>query len=113
MNDETVGALNRITRQYYERAALGFGATHEAPRPGWRQIAETIEPALARLSAVSVLDVGCGNGRFARFLHNHWSRPFSYVGLDSSPVLVALASAETSDLEAASCECFDFVEQSL
>jgi tRNA (uracil-5-)-methyltransferase TRM9 len=113
MNGETVGALNRITRRYYDRTALGFAATHEAPRPGWRQIAETLELTLARLSVVSVLDIGCGNGRFARFLRNHWSRPFSYVGLDSSPVLVGIAAAETADLDAASCECFDFVEQSL
>lgn len=113
MNPETVAALNRITRRFYDKSAYGFAVTHEAPRPGWRQVLEAVAPAWNGLPELSVLDVGCGNGRFGRFCRDFFKRPIRYYGLDASPALVELAAAGLSDLEAVTCAPFDFVEDSL
>lgn len=113
MNTETVAALNRITRRFYDKSAYGFAVTHEAPRPGWGKVLDTLAPSMKILPDLSVLDVGCGNGRFARFFKDYCKRPFSYLGLDASPALIELAAADVADIEGATCAPFDFVEDSL
>jgi tRNA (uracil-5-)-methyltransferase TRM9 len=111
MNVETAGTLNRITRRFYDDSALGFAATHEAPRPGWGRVLNTL--AIRDAPELSVLDIGCGNGRFARFIQRHAQRAFCYLGVDASPALVNFARAETAGLADATCTVFDFVEHSL
>jgi SAM-dependent methyltransferase len=44
-----------------------------------------------------VLDVGCGNGRFARALEE-LARPVCYVGVDGDKTLLALAAQQTAGL---------------
>jgi len=39
-----------------------------------------------------VLDVGCGNGRFGRFLGKHHAVPITYHGIDNNPTLLERAS---------------------
>jgi SAM-dependent methyltransferase len=42
----------------------------------------------------SILDVGCGHGRFLRFLRKRLDGPFAYLGIDSSrPLLRRIESA--------------------
>lgn len=113
MNTETVGTLNRITRRFYDNSAYGFAVTHEASRPGWGQVLDTLAPSIKNLPDLSVLDIGCGNGRFAHFFQNYFKRPFSYLGLDASPTLIEFAAAQVADIEGATCVLFDFVENSL
>jgi SAM-dependent methyltransferase len=45
-----------------------------------------------------VLDVGCGNARFGRFLAKHLGRAVTYHGIDSSPALLARATEDLSGL---------------
>jgi tRNA (uracil-5-)-methyltransferase TRM9 len=111
MNVETVGALNRITRRFYDASALGFAVTHEAPRPGWERVLNAL--AIRDAPELSVLDIGCGNGRLARFIQRHAQRPFRYLGVDASPALVNFARAETGGIAGAACAVLDFVEHPL
>jgi tRNA (uracil-5-)-methyltransferase TRM9 len=113
MNTETVETLNRITRRFYDNSAYGFAVAHEAPRPGWGRVLDTLAPSIENLPDLSVLDLGCGNGRFAHFFRDYFKRPFSYLGLDASPTLVEFAAARVADIEGAICELFDFVEDPL
>jgi len=89
VNDATARALNRINRRFYTEQADAFSATREAPWPGWLRLAEKID-ASELPAAPAVLDVGCGNGRFGRFLAGR-APALRYTGVDSSDELLRRA----------------------
>jgi len=97
LRPETAAALNRINLDFYDRQAAAFSATREAPWPGWRRVAEVVEESRQVAAArPSVLDLGCGNGRLARFLEERWRDRFGYLGIDVSRSLLDLAAARRS-----------------
>lgn len=81
MNLETIHLLNEINRRFYEEKAHEHDSTRHGPWPGWLRL---LPPLRERTTRPSVLDVGCGNGRFARFLADELGLPFLYVGVDLS-----------------------------
>ncbi len=88
---ETRRRLNAINRSFYEVAAEDFDQTRTAAWPGWEHL-------LPHLSLpLTVLDAGCGNGRFGVFLHERLhptpSTPLNYTGLDASAPLLERARA--------------------
>ncbi|MDY7095314.1 MAG: class I SAM-dependent methyltransferase [Acidobacteriota bacterium] len=93
MDRRTQLALNRINARFYQRQAEHFSATRSRPWPGWRTLLERWwlpEPPIAE---ASVLDVGCGNGRFVEAVGQSLagsSEPldWSYRGLDASTELL-------------------------
>lgn len=110
MNDETVRVLNDINRRFYREHAAEFSATRAEPWPGWTPLIAL----LAQLGLdrdLSVLDLGCGNGRFARFLRVALApREFRYVGIDASPELLKQAGEGAPDTRDFTWICGDFVE---
>ncbi len=104
MNWDTQVVLNGINRQFYRERASEFSATRERPWRGWEELEER---CFARLPvAPTVLDVGCGNGRFARFLG---ARAERYVGLDQSPLALAEARRRVGESETRRFLEHDFV----
>ena len=94
MDEHTVKRLNQINREFYQITAENFDATRGRPWPGWDNL-------LAYLHApLTVLDVGCGNGRFGLFLHDHFSTTLTYHGVDSNPALLEKAQIALSDIDA-------------
>lgn len=72
---DTKVQLNKLTTEFYEITASSFSETRTAPWSGWRQIRELIEQQLMNRGSkdptphpLSLLDIGCGNLRFERFL---------------------------------------------
>lgn len=90
MDAQTIAALADLNRRFYERHAAAFDATRERPWPGWLRVLESVRSADTPLT---VLDVGCGNGRFAAFLADRLPRPLRYLGVDASAPLLAAAAA--------------------
>ena len=90
MNPKTQQALSAVNRDFYEAVADEFSATRRDPWPGWERVLARIEE-LEPPSPLEVLDLGCGNGRFASFLCDRWRGDFSYLGVDSSPSLLRIA----------------------
>lgn len=89
LNDETVAALAAVNRRFYRERASEFNATRERPWSGWSELFDRIGPELPERP--SVLDVGCGNGRFARFLERVLPHGFTYCGVDESALGLSLA----------------------
>ncbi|MCA9887165.1 MAG: class I SAM-dependent methyltransferase [Anaerolineae bacterium] len=85
MDAPTTARLNAINREFYETTATEFDATRGKAWPGW----EALLPYLP--DDLSVLDVGCGNGRFAIFLAEQGRGPFRYHGMDNNPALLDYA----------------------
>lgn len=89
MNAKTRQALIDINRAFYAGVADAFSDSRRDPWPGWQRALSHLKQPCDE--PISVLDVGCGNGRFATFLENELGRRFRYLGLDSSSSLLARA----------------------
>lgn len=98
MDRQTSRALCAINRDFYRRHAAQFSRSRQAPWNGWNRVLRRMQEHGAGAAPWSLLDVGCGNGRLARFCAHHAGRPFTYVGVDSSPELLQLAHAALSEL---------------
>lgn len=75
-----------INRTFYARFHAAFDETRTRPWPGWRRVA-------ARTSPRTVLDLGCGNGRWADFLAANAPSAETYEGWDDCPPLLERAGA--------------------
>ncbi|MEM8998544.1 MAG: class I SAM-dependent methyltransferase [Acidobacteriota bacterium] len=93
MDDRTRRALHDLSRRFYEESAESFDSTRQHPWPGWRQIAPKLAAIEGRGSdhPLRILDAGCGNGRFGRFLAAATGRGLDYTGVDSSTGLIDAA----------------------
>ncbi len=93
MDAATISRLNAINREFYRITADSFDQTRGAAWPGWKRSVPYLHFPL------SVLDVGCGNGRFALFLHSiaPADAGFHYTGLDSNPALLSHAHDALKD----------------
>ncbi len=63
MDTQTIQRLNAINREFYQITGHEFDQTRGTAWPGWQRLLPYLRPPL------TVLDVGCGNGRFGLFLH--------------------------------------------
>ncbi len=105
MDIETAQRLNEATRDFYAANAASFSSTRERPWEGWRRLARHVGNAIDHMAAsrkaaseprsagrdsepFRVLDVGCGNMRFERFLAEEFpGQPFAFACMDSCPAL--------------------------
>jgi len=93
MDDTTIKRLNQINQEFYRITLDEFDQSRGRPWPGWQRL-------LSYLSApLSVLDVGCGNGRLGVFLAQRLNT-IQYCGLDSSPELLERARTALAGINA-------------
>jgi tRNA (uracil-5-)-methyltransferase TRM9 len=88
-------ALDEINRRFYERFASGFHTTREHGWTGWVSLLDELPK-----SDLTVLDIGCGNGRLARFLDKGWCGERNgsikaFYGVDQCEALLDFARAES------------------
>ena len=96
MDEATQRHLNELNREFYRATAGEFSATRQGAWQGWERMLAAID-----LPVESVLDIGCGNGRFARFLAGRQGRAFAYTGIDNNAQLLARARDDLAGLERA------------
>lgn len=114
MDSETTRRLNRLNRSFYEHSAEDFSRTRGAPWGGWERIVDAVGPT-SEPEPVAILDVGCGNGRFAPYASRRLGA-IDYLGLDSSEALLRTARDQAASLaEGSRCQLArcDLVEGSL
>lgn len=76
MTYETARILSQITSDFYARVSSSFSDTRQAPWEGWKCVAEETRDVC--VPGMRVLDLGCGNLRFERFLA-------SCIGRENAP----------------------------
>ena len=81
VDEKTRQHLLQLNQAFYETFAESFSATRFGFQPGYSRIIRYFPPIC------HVLDLGCGNGRFALFLDTHVERAV-YVGIDGSRRLI-------------------------
>lgn len=87
MEQETERRLLALNHSFYEHLATPFAQSRKQPQPGFTRLMEHLPQPCH-----SVLDVGCGEGRFGRFLAGAGFTG-SYLGLDFSEGLLVKAAA--------------------
>jgi 2-polyprenyl-3-methyl-5-hydroxy-6-metoxy-1,4-benzoquinol methylase len=87
MNSDTAARLVEINRDFYSRFGDSFSATRRRIQPGVRRVIQMLQ------GDESILDLGCGNGEFARELSKHGHRG-SYLGVDFSLPLLRDAESQ-------------------
>jgi SAM-dependent methyltransferase len=100
MNASVRRRLLDLNRTFYATIAADFSATRQQAWPGFDGILPYIA-AGAKERPIRVLDVGCGNGRFATYLADQGivaDYRVDYTGVDASAELLALAEARTAHL---------------
>jgi SAM-dependent methyltransferase len=93
MNLATAARLIALNREFYDRFGASFSATRGRLQPGVKRILKTLR------GDESVLDLGCGNGGFARELARRGHRG-PYLGLDFSPPLLREAESRPGEFSA-------------
>jgi len=87
MDSTVVKRLIELNREFYTRFGNSFSATRQRIQPGVRRVLETLN------GDEDILDLGCGNGWFARELAERGHRG-PYLGVDFS--LPLLQDAESN-----------------
>lgn len=88
MTKHTINLLNKLNHRFYQQNSSSFDQTRQLPWPGWHQVLSHFPQAK---SPLSVLDIGCGNGRFYDYLKQNYMDRFLYQGVDFSPELINVA----------------------
>jgi len=96
MDRRTQLQLNALNQHFYASIADAWSDSRKHPWPGFQRIcARLLQRAPERNPAppLRVLDVGCGDGRFAQFLHEHSpvTAQAHYLGCDASTALLTHA----------------------
>lgn len=95
MNLKTIQSLNQLNTDFYITTAYDFNESRNYYWQGFSKILEFVQPA----NSLSVLDVGCGNGRFGQFIcENFPSILLEYTGIDSNPQLLRFAQEKLKDI---------------
>lgn len=87
MDEEIAARLLALNRRFYDQQADPFAESRQQPQPGFSRLLAYLPQPCA-----SVLDVGCGEGRFGRFLAED-GFDGCYRGIDFSDKLLATAAA--------------------
>jgi len=97
MNETTQRSLLALNRRFYIKVASAFHQTRIPWSSGLLHLLDRL-PTPRKEDRLSVLDVGCGNGRFARILDSK-KKPFIYWGIDGGSSLLTLAGEHTHLLD--------------
>jgi tRNA (uracil-5-)-methyltransferase TRM9 len=82
---EIIKKLNIINKKFYIKFAKEFDNTRQSEWQGWKEMLPYL--SLQSQDEFSVLDIGCGNARFYKYLHNHYPQ-INYTGIDNNSYLI-------------------------
>ncbi|MFA7284426.1 MAG: class I SAM-dependent methyltransferase [Candidatus Absconditabacterales bacterium] len=89
--------LTRLLAHFYTNQAQKRTDTRKKHRPEFDHILSDIQNSVVAQaiktskSKLRIVELGCGDGRFADYLDQHLHIPFSYVGVDCAKGLISIA----------------------
>ncbi len=97
MNKTLINQLNRINKQFYKQVAASFSDSRSYYWQGWNKLVPYIQELAQNYHGqITVLDIGCGNGRFGSFLAEQLRDiKIKYIGIDNSKELLKIAQSQT------------------
>lgn len=105
MDKTTFNQILELNSRFYKSVADEFSLTRQYAWNGWNKlIAEFIK---LNIVTPSILDIGCGNGRFYNFLQNKGIN-CKYLGIDDNTELLKLAA---TDYPSATFESHDAIKE--
>jgi 2-polyprenyl-3-methyl-5-hydroxy-6-metoxy-1,4-benzoquinol methylase len=104
MDQQTKKELLGIVKNNYEAIASDFA--RDRNRLFWPELIKLIERLVPKEKTITVLDVGCGNGRLLKALPTG----VKYLGLDNSAGLIKIASEQNPAPERASYQVANILE---
>ncbi len=97
MKKSTLKKLSETNYNFYQTAGMFWNPSENYFWQGWSKLLPHIRNLELKIKSekLKVLDLGCGNGRFANFLKQHFvNTEIEYTGLDSSDFLLTQAEAK-------------------
>ena len=94
MQKSTISALNQLNTDFYTTVAPDFDDSRNHFWPGWHTLLKHLGSTPAEVT--SVLDIGCGNGRFGTFCEQYFPHLQHYHGIDGNDTLIAAARKNTT-----------------
>ncbi|MBW6441908.1 class I SAM-dependent methyltransferase [Patescibacteria group bacterium] len=92
MNIKEINQILELNKEFYQLVGKDFSKTRQKPWEGWGRVIEIIRKELEEKNKnydenkVRFLDIGCGNGRFFKFLWENIGNlnieGFEYTGVD-------------------------------
>ena len=83
MNSKTFNKIIKLNKSFYKKNSVEFSKSRQNAWVGWGRVVETIKKRFNDKKKITVLDIGCGNGRFLSYIREElggWN--ISYAGLD-------------------------------
>jgi len=92
MNSKTFHKIIQLNKDFYKRVGDEFSNTRQSPWGGWTKILGLMKKQFKDEKKISILDLGCGNGRLYGYLKEELPQyQFNYLGVDSSKLLLTRA----------------------
>lgn len=88
MNSRVFNQIIQLNKDFYKAVGKDFSRTRQAPWQGWQRLMDELSPSLASGKKIKIADLGCGNGRFLKFLTDNFKGEFEYYGFDSDDFLL-------------------------
>ena len=88
MKQKTIQQLNQLNRHFYQNIAADFAASRNYSWQGWEKLIKFLPQ-----KKLEVLDIACGNARWADFLSEK-EVTCAYLGLDNSAELLNFAKKD-------------------
>lgn len=79
MSPQTIKILNQMNHEFYSQNARNFSDTRNRAWAGWHKLLPHFDK-----KPLKMLDIGCGNGRFEKFLIDQKILVDTYIGVDAS-----------------------------
>lgn len=89
MDKKTIDKLNQLNKGFYLKTQEYFNRSRQFYWQGFKKLLPYLSTGKAGLqgSSLQVLDVGCGNGRFGKFLMES-GKKIEYTGIDNNQYLL-------------------------
>ena len=82
MNQVTIDQINLINKDFYSKISSQWNQKLDSKWMGWNRLITHIKNNFENKDIIRILDLGCGNGRFATFLNANLKQKIEYTGVD-------------------------------